>query len=71
MSCLYGGGGAEGDGLVLEVCVCFWGGPALGGDCGNKPKNKKDYHAALKSKEKDKVGEQQIPRTTPKAPHLE
>lgn len=73
MSCLYEGGGAEGDGLVLEVCVCFFwgGGPALGEDCGNKPKNKKDAHAALKCKEEDKVGEQQMPRTTRKPPHLE
>lgn len=54
------------------VSVFFWGGePALGEDCGNKPKNKKDAHAALKCKEEDKVGEQQMPRTTRKPPHLE
>lgn len=36
MSCLYEGGGVEGDELVLEVCLCLcvracvFGGPALG-----------------------------------------
>lgn len=58
-------------GWCLRCVSVFGGGPALGEDCGNKPKNKKDSHAALKSKEKDKVGEQQMPRTTPKPPHLE
>lgn len=60
-------------GWCLRCVSVFWGGggPALGEDCGNKPKNKKDAHSALKCKEEDKVGEQQMPRTTRKPPHLE
>lgn len=38
MSCLYEGGGAEREELVLEVCVFFeGGGHAVGEDCWNKP----------------------------------
>lgn len=57
MSCLYEGGGAEGDGLLLEVyvsvflCVCGgWGGFRRG--LRDKPMTKKDAYAALKSKER-------------------
>lgn len=49
--------------MFVCACVCVWGTGFRRG------MNKKDAHATLKGE--DKVGEQQMSRTTPKPPHLE